>query len=288
MIMKTYTKKPNSNMFTEIWLTRLIFFIISFGGTTAVALDPMGPPAANMEHGQFSVGADFSHSNTDLELTNGVWTENLDGAFYDWGEAVDLTLKDFKVDRGYVRLGYGITDNCEAFLRVGGSRAEFGDFIWEDSENFDSRAEPSLGLGVKATFFDGGNFSFGGLFQANWAGFDGKLNASHWAAPDFVEIDMTEVQIAAGMTVMLSDRVSIYGGPFAHFIDGDLKDTFSAIDSGTGGLLTSQYQWDIEEDSSFGGYLGTRMELTENCSLNIEIQHTASADAFGAGIVWRF
>ena len=286
--MKTLTKTSKANMFKKIWLSVFIFVIVGLSGATAVALDPMGPPSTNMQHGQFSIGTDFSHSNTDLELNNGVWVEHLDGVFWDWGEAVDLKLKNFEVNRGYVHLGYGISENCEAFFRIGGSSAEFGDSIWEDSEEFDSRAEPALGFGVKATLFDGGNFKFGGLVQTNWAGFDGKLDASHWASSDFVEVDMVEVQIAAGVTLLLSDRVSIYCGPFAHFINGELDDTFSAIDTGTGGLLTSQYLWDIEENSAFGGYLGTQMELTENCSLNMEFQHTSAADAFGMGLVWRF
>jgi len=286
--MKTLTKSSKANMFTKIWLSGFIFLIVGLGGTAAFALDPMGPPATNMEQGQFSIGADFSHSSMDIELSNGIWIEHLDGVFWDWGEAVDLTLKDFEVNRGYVHLGYGIADNCEAFFRLGGSRAEFGDSLWEDSEKFDSRAEPALGFGVKATFFEEGNFQFGGLLQANWAEFDGKINASHWAASDFVEVDMIEVQIAVGITCMLSDRVSIYGGPFVHFINGELDDTFSAIDTDTGGLLTSQYLWDIEEDSVIGGYIGTQMELTENCSLNMEFQHTAAANAFGASIAWRF
>ena len=131
-------------------------------------------------------------------------------------------------------------------------------------------------------------FQIGGLFQANWAKFDGKLYAEHWAASDFVEIDMAEIQIAVGMNCMLSDQVSVYGGPFFHFIDGELYDTFSEVDAETGGLLTSEYLWNIEQDSVFGGYLGAQMELAENCFLNIEFQHTTAADAFGASIAWRF
>jgi hypothetical protein len=286
--MKTLIKLSETKKYEKIRLSFSLLLIVGLSGSAAFALDPLGPPAANIEYRQFSIGAEFSHSNTDIELNNGIWIEHLDGLFYDWGDAVDLTVKDFKVDRTYIHLGYGITDNCEAFFRLGGSSAQFGDSLWLDSEKFDSRAEPALGFGVKATFFENSNLKFGGLLQTNWAEFDGKLNASHWAASDFVEVDMVEVQIAAGITLMLSDRVSVYGGPFVHFIDGELEDTFSEIDAGTGGLLTSRYLWDIKEDSTFGGYLGTQMELTENCSLNMEFQHTAAADAFGMGIIWRF
>ena len=267
---------------------RMVLFIVVLSGSAGFALDPMGPPVADMEQGQYKIEADYSHSNMDFELNNGIWIENLDGVFFDWGDAVDLTLKDFEVNRGYANLGYGIADNCEAFFRLGGSRAEFGDSLWEDKETFDSKAEPAIGLGIKATFLDQGNLQIGGLFQANWAKFDGKLYAEHWAASDFVEIDMAEIQIALGMNCMLSDQVSVYGGPFFHFIDGELYDTFSEVDAETGGLLTSEYLWNIEQDSVFGGYLGAQMELAENCFLNIEFQHTTAADAFGASIAWRF
>ncbi len=272
----------------KIYLSVFTFIISGLYCPAVFALDPMGPPATDIEQGQFKIGADYSHSNMDLELNNGTWLEYLDGIFYDWGEAVDLTLKNFKINRGYTNLGYGIADNFEAFFRLGGSNAKFSDSIWEDSEKFDSRAEPAIGFGIKATFFEEYNLKLGGLLQANWAGYDGKLNAKHWAASDFTEVDITEIQIAVGITCILSDRVSVYGGPFLHFLDGELNDIFSEVDTGTGGLLTSEYSWDIEQDSTFGGYLGTQMELAENCSLNIEFQHTATADAFAASFSWRF
>lgn len=272
----------------RIWASAFAVLVAVLGGTTAFALDPIGPPVADMEFGQFKFGVDFSHTNMDFELKNGIWFEYLDGVFDNWGDAVDLTLKDFEANRYYAKLGYGISDNCEAFFRLGGSSAEFGDSLWEDNEEFDSNAEPAFGFGIKATFLDEGNFQLGGLIQANWSEYDGMLYASHWASSDFVEVDMAEIQIALGMNCMLSDRVSVYGGPFFHFLDGELYDTFTEVDAGTGGLLTSEYLWDIEQDSVFGGYLGTKMELTDNCFLNIEFQHTSAADAFGASIAWKF
>ena len=272
----------------KLYISVFASIIFGFYCSAVFALDPIGPPSSDIEQGQFKIGTDYSHSNMDLKLNNGIVIEYLDGFFNGWDEAVDLTLKNFKINRGYANLGYGIADNFEAFFRLGGSSAEFGDSIWEDSEKFDSRAEPAAGFGVKATFFEEYNLKLGGLIQANWAGYDGKLNAKHWASSDFVEIDITEIQFAVGVTCILSDRVSVYGGPFLHFIDGELNDVYSEVDTDTGGLLTSDYSWDIEQDSSFGGYLGTQMELAENCSLNIEFQHTAAANAFGASIAWRF
>jgi hypothetical protein len=279
-----FTSQTNGKK--RLFVLSVIIFVCS--GPAGFALDPMGPPLANMEPGQYQVGFDFSYSNMDLQLHNGVWTETLDGVFLDWGDAVDLKLKDFEVNRGYANLGYGISEKVEAFFRLGVTRAEFGDSLWEDNEKFDSESEPAIGFGLKATFLDEGNIQLGGLIQFNWADYDGRLSASHWAGSDFVEVDTAEAQIAVGMNCMLSERLSVYGGPFLHFLDGELYDTFSEVDPNTGGLLSSEYLWDIEQDSAFGGYLGARMELSQNCFLSVEFQHTAAADAFGASIAWRF
>jgi len=267
----------------SIWFLSLVLMV---GGSSAFALDPMGPPTAGLKQGQFKEGVEYSYGTMDFKLNGGKWIEHLDGAFFDLGEASPLTLKDFKTKKAYFNLGYGITDNLEAFLRLGVASAEFGDSIWEDAETFDSGTEFAVGCGIKATFYEEDNLKFGGLFQANWAEFDGELNASHWAAADFVEMNITEIQVAVGPTYKLEDRVSIYGGPFFHFIVGDLDDEYSEV-SGSG-LLTSRYSWDIEERSIFGGYIGAQVDIAENSSLNIEYQHTASADAVSVSLIWRF
>ena len=42
------------------------------------------------------------------------------------------------------------------------------------------------------------------------------------------------------------------------------------------------------QDSMYGGYLGTQMEIGKNCYFNIEYQFTGGANAFGAGILLGF
>ena len=267
-------------------LSALALVVAGLSGSAAFALDPMGPPAASLQRGQFKAGADFSHSTMDLKLNKGTWVEYLDGVFFDSGDAVSLTLKNFKANKAYANLGYGVADNFEAFLRLGGASSRFGDSLWEDQEEFDSNADFAVGGGIRATFYEEGNVALGGLVQTSWAAFDGQLKAAHWASGDFVEIDITEVQIAVGPTVRCTDRLQIYGGPFLHVVGGDLDDNFVAVDAGTGGLLASEYSWNIDEKSIFGGYIGAQVELIENCLLNIEYQHTGAADAFGASLIW--
>jgi hypothetical protein len=288
LIMKKETAPTKIKNTRKIWLSALALMLVSLGGPTSFALDPMGPPAAGLEQGQAKAGVDYSYSEMDVELSDGTWVEYLDGAFFDSGDAVSFTLKNVEMNRGYANLGYGVADNFEAFVRVGGTNAKFGDSIWEDDEAFDSDTDFAIGGGIKATFLEAGGLKLGGLLQANWSEFDGKLTAEHWAASDFVEIDIAEVQIAAGASYTWAERVSIYGGPFLHFISGDLQDTFSEVDAGSGGLLTSEYSWDIEEKWVLGAYIGVQLELSENGAFNIEAQHTAEADAVGLSLTLRF
>ncbi|MFH1719135.1 MAG: hypothetical protein ABIF19_17405 [Planctomycetota bacterium] len=285
--MKKATTPQRNTMTIKTSLMALALMTAFLGGSKALALDPMGPPAAGLQHGQFKAGIDYSHSEMDLELNEGTWVEFLDGAFSDEGDATSFTLKNFKTNRTYANLGYGVADICEVFLRVGGANAKFGDSLWEDEERFDSSSGFALGGGIKATFLEEGNLKLGGLFQMSWSEYSGLLDAAHWAAPDFVEVDIAEIQIGVGATYMLSDRASVYAGPFLHFVGGDLDDVYSEVDGG-GGQLTSHYSWNIKQDSIVGIYVGTQLELTENCSFNVELQGTASAQAVGASLAWRF
>ncbi|MBN1973120.1 MAG: hypothetical protein JW787_05740 [Sedimentisphaerales bacterium] len=283
--MKTKSSKRRGEKLLSLML---VLVTACLWNSEAFSMDLMGPPTASLEQGWFNAGIEYTNTKMDLELYNGVYSEYLDGIFDNWGEALDITLKDLKINRTYARVGYGITDNAEVFLRLGGMNAKFGDAIWEDSEKFSSGAEFAAGAGVKLTFYEEDNLKLGGLFQFNGASFDGQLEASHWASSDFVEVDIGEVQLAVGASCECNEHLTIYGGPFLHFVGGQIDDQYSEVDSGTGGLLTSKYSWDIEEDSVFGGYFGAQMNFNENCSFNLEYQQTSDARAFGIGLIFKF
>jgi len=242
--MKRETFLSKAGNTRNIWL---LGFVVVVGGSAAFALDPLGPPTAGLRKGQFKESVEYSYGTMDFKLNEGKWIEHLDGVFFDSGKATSLTLKDFKTNKAYFNLGYGITDDLDAFLRLGATTATFGDSIWEDTEKFDNHADFTVGCGIKG---------------------------------------IMEIQVAVGPTYKLADRISIYGGPFLHFIVGDLDDEFS--EASGGGLLTSIYSWDVDESSMFGGYIGAQVEIAENSSFGIEYQHTAAADALVVRLLWRF
>lgn len=271
----------------EIWLLGFTFILVTLNSSIAFALDPLGPPVATLEPGQIHLGIDYSSSTTDLLLKNGKGVESISGAPSGSGNAISLTLKDFEQNSYYANFGYGIDYNWEAFVRVSYTKAEFGDSLTHVGEKFESNSVPAIGGGIRATFFEGEYLKIGGIAQANMSHYNGKRYAPQWNAPHFVDTDITEIQFAIGASYMLIDSIWIYGGPIIHLINGEYIN-ISITEADTGGLLLSEYSWDIEEDSMYGGYFGTQMDIGEDCSLSIEYQLTGGADALGASFVLRF
>ena len=93
------------------------------------------------------------------------------------------------------------------------------------------------------------------------------------------EIHMTEVQIALGPTWNCTERLSIYGGPFLHLIDGvaDLTATVTY----PGGDSSGADSVGIEQSTIFGGYIGASMRFSEhpNIICNVEFQATEAGHA---------
>jgi hypothetical protein len=266
------------------------FALIIFGlcGSNAFALDLMGPPTAEIEKGEFRAGIDYSFSDMDLELKEGEGTTFRNGALLGSGPAASITIDDYEVNTLYATIGYGVFENCEAFLRMGAANATFGDSLWDEREDFDSDIDFAISTGIKMNFYKGFDWKIGGLMQINRAEIDGDLDSSSWAVPQpqLVEISTTEIQIALGATYMYSKRLSIYGGPFAHFISGDFDFNFTRVTEDF--FDVGDFSWEINEGPTFGGYLGTQIKVYKNISANIEYQHSSDASVFGASLQMKY
>jgi len=271
----------------KIWLLGLALIIIGLGGSNVYALDMMGPPTAELEKGMFSGGIEYTYSSMDLDLIEGQANIYRNGEFYGSGIVESITIKDFQVNTLYAAVGYGIFENYEAFVRMGVANGTFGDSLWEEREEFNNKYNFAIGAGLKATIYTGFAWKIGGLFQINRIELDGEIDSSSWniPQPQFAEISTTEMQIAIGAKYLWTRRISVYGGPFAHFISGNFDYEFTRI---TNDFDTGEYSWEINEGPTYGGYLGAQIEIAKNCSANIEYQHTSNANVFGANIMMRY
>ena len=95
-----------------------------------------------------------------------------------------------------------------------------------------------------------------------------------------------EVQIAVGPDYQLTEKVRIYGGPFLYLIDGEVKGEWHGLTAPNAYVGDESY--DIDTVSTFGGYIGTQINIAKNLYYSIEYQHTGAADALGMSMTWRF
>ena len=276
----------------------VVIVLVGLCGSVALALDPMGPPAAGLKQGQWSAGIDYSSSDMDLKV---------DGKYswYEWGQngsywedlgsgKFEEKAKGVKVNKIYANIGYGIMDNWDAFVRLGGANGDLGDSIEDMGENFDSDYVFAYGFGTRVTFWQDADLKVGGLFQMSWA--NGLNDAEHgtyveengsayvesWAMSG--KVDLTEIQIAIGPTWTPSEGFSVYGGPFLHFVSGQFDAKFSYTEGESYNYVyteTGKSSGDITEDSCFGGYIGAQVQLGENACVSGEWMTTGDAEAFG-------
>jgi hypothetical protein len=234
--------------------------------TTALALDPMGPPKAGLSEGQWSLGLDYSHS--DMEILRKV---------ANWSDAKNTS--DLTVDKIYANGGYGLSDNVTGFVRLGIGQVDSDRTAswtkWEGDGDFGF----IWGGGFKASVLEKDNVTWGIIGQIGRGDFSGDAKANVSGEKEKYDIKMTEIQIAIGPTFELSNDIQIYGGPFLHFINGEYKDTKDDGD---------KLYKPIEEKSEIGGYIGAMMTVQEKADINLEFQTTSDAWAIAGGLAFPF
>ena len=253
--------------------------IVVLCSSPALALDPMGPPVAGLDKGQWSVGGEYSMSSMDLQAVHGRYSDIAPegvSPFY---------MSDVEMDKYYLNIGYGVHDKWEAFLRlgmVGGVDGEIGGIIGDPYPgDFESGSDTAIGLGTKVTFFTDtdNNVTWGGLAQISWVEVDGSFMLPTYTLTGDHDTEIIEAQLAVGPTVEVTDDIRVYGGPFLHFVDGKYEtcddDGYEAI-------------YDLEDRSYFGGYAGAQVDVADNMVLNLEYMYTDDADGIGASIICKF
>lgn len=238
-------------------MKKVVFIILVLMCSQAFGLSFMGPATTELNQGRYSFGLDYTFSEMDLELS---WFGE------SWTEEIETNML-------FGQYSYGITDGWEGYLRLGLADIEAVDF--------DSSAEFAYGFGTKVNLGNYSGMDWGALFQISW--FEGDDTISGFVpGVGFItadqEIEAYEIQIAVGPKYE-ANGLTIYGGPFFHFVDGDYDVDVAGISIGT---------IDIEEESVFGGYIGLSKDLTNNSNIGIEFQFTGDAQAVGVRYVRRF
>jgi len=277
-----------------LWLG-LIIMVIGLCTSGALATT-MGPPVAGLDTGQFGIGFDYSNTDIDIEL-DGKGTEHLEvsGPIFNVDDAETYKFKfDDSIESNMylANLGYGISDKLEVDILLG-----MADLSFSDSD-LDGGSDFAYGFGVKATFYEEADLKIGVLLQMIWGSSDDEFTDVE-DIPESDEcidvagtfdIDYYQLKFAVGPSYKMSEGVSIYGGPFYYMFSGDwdVKGVGEADVLGHEVLFTAHESGDIEEDSSFGGYIGARIDITEKLPVSVEYQFTGGGGVFGASLLYKF
>jgi hypothetical protein len=278
----------------------LIFMVVGACNSVVLALTPMGPPRASLQEGQWALGLEFEHNQMDLESFGPVKeTQYLSGSVLTTTSSfAKYEINNLKSNMYLARLGVGTWENWDLFLRFGASGAqdEISEVLANGAAGTDQYRDYDGGLGfawgfsTRATFYEQGDTTWGGLLQITWANPDSSdiTNENDSTFSGDVEINYWEVQVAIGPTVEF-ENLRIYGGPFLHFLNGDLDLNGQIADPpGVPDLIVVDTSHDIREKSQLGGYAGAQWYLDANSSLFTEFQFTGDAWGVGVGTIWKF
>lgn len=246
--------------------------------TQVLAFDLMGPTTSRLkDSGKSSIAVEYFWSSMEIDA---------DGI-----SALDLTsdtIDDFEVDKITANLALGMGRGSEIFFRFGVADADpDSNNDWGGiPDNMGSSDEVLiLGGGAKWTLYDGENFGWGLLTQVSWAeyDFDGKSYSVGAHNVTFSpEIEIVEVQIATGPTLKLNEDLTIFGGPFLYFLNGDAD--FEGIIDGSPAMVSA----DLDQESILGGYIGAELDLGPKANLSFEVQATSGSYGMGGHLVWKF
>jgi len=251
------------------------------------ALNFMGPPTAELNRGQWSMGYIYSYSVQDLDKTSQNWFIVNGGAVTGAGEG-RFRIEDLTVQRHYAGINSGFADWWETYVRLGLSETK-GDIhrlITDSTDGYNFDNDLAWGWGTKVTFKKSGTTAWGAGFHMNFldtsvSKTEDVSESGPWV--DDVSIDTYDMLFVIGPTVDMGSW-KLYGGPFYYHLSGEYHFERDFLELGTINLEKA----DIEEDGNFGGYIGAVMDIAEDCDLMAELSFTSDGWGLGAGIAQRF
>ena len=184
----------------------------------------------------------------------------------------------------FIRAKVALADLLENKILYENKYFEFTDrYEFEGDESF------VYGFGTRATFYEQGKVKLGALFQMNWGSSDGEVDG-YTAGPNDTEysfdVDTLEWAIAVGINYQLNETVALYGGPFLYILDGEVTAEATWFEDPE--LWHIKDCYDLEAESTVGGYFGANFDLSEDLVYNVEWLHTHDSDALAMMIALKF
>lgn len=248
--------------------TLLIGMLVASISVSSWAVGFFGTPTAELGEGQWSIGYDFSYSNQDFK--DATLTAS------DGTPLARLRSEDFKVQRHYATFSYGLIDEMDIYISLGGAivKGKIGFVGVPGQLEGDFSGDFAWGWGARYTFFNDDKVDWGAAIQMNWL--DTDLTDP---VGDKWEFESYDILVSAGPTVDMGDW-KLYGGPFYYHLNGELTITE------TGGNV---FEADAKAESNFGAFIGVTFEPTRDTVTSLSFASTVKGGwCFGAGLGFKF
>lgn len=286
-----------------------ILLIVSTCVSVASGGAPMGLPMGTVDEGQWMIGGQFGRETADLE-----GSDTFDATYVGDGGTVtelqfdeQLEIQDLASNMLFVSFAYGVLDGWDVFGRLGVADAQddLQATYFEDGEFYagphssgalDGSFGFAWGAGTRATFWQQGPWSLGGLGQFTWFNpgdsdlsyTDPILEPLGGTYVGEASLDYWQAQVSLAL-IYQADAWSFWGGPFVQFLEGEIErsgdilyDDLGVLDDGGDFSGTT----DVEQDSQFGGHLGVGVDVAEQWNVWLEGQFTGDSWLIGIGAVF--
>lgn len=254
-------------------LVAVVVLVLVAGLSTSAFAERWGKPGANLEKGQWSLGLEYSYMEAERDLSVPKSLITLAGV----GDENQIQLNQIMV-----RVGYGLTEKIEAFIKMGGTSTDVQDVMldsqFELEDHMKGNMEFTLGAGLKCTLLEEGDFRLGAIGQFEYRTLDDR----HYGVYNqYIEGDVFKFE-GALLASYEFGKITPYGGICMSISDADM--TYQVYTTG----LTPVFFLDIDADqeSWFGMVVGVNCEIMENVRVGVELTQVSEGVGLSTGVNW--
>lgn len=250
-------------------LAVLAVLVLVAGLSTSAFAERWGKPGANLEKGQWSLGLEYNYVETEIDLR------------VPQGVVPQLGEEQAVLNQILVRVGYGLTDKVEAFIKMGGTSTDVSDAFLDPAFNFNQDLEGNLEFtiagGLKATLYEKDNLRVGA--QGQFVYFETDDTADGPGFMQAIDADIWEFEGALLVSYDLG-KVTPYLGICMVIGDADVR--YRAFTAAGGPVML--YDVDVEQEDWFGMVAGVNCEVMDNVRVGIELTHVSEGVGLSVGV----
>jgi hypothetical protein len=260
----------------------LAVLVLLVGLSSSTFAERWGKPGANLAKGQWSLGTEYNYIEEELELAEP------EGMFWPGlgeNQAVRSQL--------LVRVGYGLTDKIEGFLKIGGTASDISDvFISSMPDpnpnsvqfNADMCGEMEFTIvgGLAITLLEQGNFRLGTVGQFTYFNNDDTHSALLFQENFIIQgIDANVFRFEGALLASYQmGKITPYGGVCMLITDSDAR--FRAYGRTTTPM--AELDIDIDQEDWFGMVVGANCEVVPNVNVGLELTHVSEGVGLSVGV----